>query len=361
MDRCQLSRLDSLLETSLTSLFLKTLAGEASSPPPIWLMRQAGRYLPEYREVRAGARGFLDLCYTPDLAVEVTLQPIRRYGFDAAILFSDILVVPDALGSDVTFVEGEGPKLSPIRDASGVSRLSKTGLHEHLAPVYETLRRLRQELPEETALIGFAGAPWTVASYMVEGGGSKEFQEARTFARKDPETFSALIGLVVDATTDYLIAQVEAGAQALQLFDSWAGVLPPSEFHRWCVLPLKAIVSAVKTAHPEIPIIAFPRGAGPLYRHFVDSVPVDGVSLDTTMPVDWAAENLKKVCLQGNLDPIALLSGGEDMLNDAAFLLNRLAGRAHIFNLGHGVLPPTNPDTVKRLVDFVRSYRPSSD
>ena len=344
----------------MASLFLQTLAGEASSPPPIWLMRQAGRYLPEYREVRAQAKGFLDLCYTPDYAVEVTLQPIRRYGFDAAILFSDILVVPDALGCDVRFVEGEGPKLETFRDERAVARLSKAGLHEHLAPVYETLRRLRQELPADTALIGFAGAPWTVASYMVEGGGSKEFQEARTFARRDPEAFSALIGLVTEATTDYLLAQIEAGAQVLQLFDSWAGVLPPSEFHRWCVLPLKSIVEAVKAQRPDIPIIAFPRGAGPLYRHFVDTVPVDGVSLDTTIPVDWARENLEKVCLQGNLDPIALLSGGEDMLKDTAFLLNTLAGRPHIFNLGHGVLPPTNPDTVKRLVDFVRSYRPSS-
>lgn len=345
----------------MSSRFLQTLAGEAPSPPPIWLMRQAGRYLPEYREIRAQANGFLDLCYTPDLAVEVTLQPIRRYGFDAAILFSDILVVPDALGCEVTFVEGEGPKLETIRDGAAVSKLSKAALHEHLAPVYETLKRLRRDLPEETALIGFAGAPWTVASYMVEGGGSKEFQEARTFARRDPESFSALIDLVVEATVDYLSAQVEAGAEALQLFDSWAGVLPPSEFHRWCVRPLKTIVTSVKKNHPEIPIIAFPRGAGVLYRHFVEFVPVDGVSLDTSVPADWAAEQLPKVCLQGNLDPIALLSGGDGMLNDTRHLLNKLAGRPHIFNLGHGVLPPTNPDTVKRLVDFVRSYRPSSD
>lgn len=344
----------------MPSLFLDTLAGQASSPPPIWLMRQAGRYLPEYREVRREAAGFLDLCYTPELAVEVTLQPIRRYGFDAAILFSDILVLPDALGADVSFVEGEGPKLSPIRDEAGIARLSKGRLHDHLAPVYETLRRLRESLPEDTALIGFAGAPWTVTSYMIEGGGSKEFQEARLFARRDPESFSALIDLVTDATIDYLKAQVQAGAEALQLFDSWAGVLPPAAFHRYCEQPIDRIVRALKQAHPEIPIIAFPRGAGVLYRHFVETVPVDGVSLDTTVPAPWAVENLKKVCLQGNLDPIALLSGGDDMLNDARHLLNSFQGRPHIFNLGHGVLPPTNPDTVKRLVDFVRSYRPSS-
>jgi uroporphyrinogen decarboxylase len=323
-------------------------------------MRQAGRYLPEYRNVRKEASGFLNLCYTPELAVEVTLQPIRRYGFDAAILFSDILVLPDALGVEVSFVEGEGPKLVPIRNEADVSRLSKNRLHDHLAPVYETIRRLRQSLPEETALIGFAGAPWTVVSYMIEGGGSKEFQEARMFARRDVQTFSALIDLVTDATTDYLLAQVDAGAQALQLFDSWAGVLPPSAFHHWCERPIQRIVNAVKDVHPDIPIIAFPRGAGVKYQHFVETVPVDGVSLDTTVPAEWAAANLEKVCLQGNLDPIALLSGGDDMLNDARHLLNSFAGRPHIFNLGHGVLPPTNPDTVKRLIDFVRSYRPES-
>jgi uroporphyrinogen decarboxylase len=209
-------------------------------------------------------------------------------------------------------------------------------------------------------LIGFAGAPWTVASYMVEGGGSKEFQEARLFARRDPEAFSALIDLVTEATTDYLLAQIEAGAQALQLFDSWAGVLPPEQFHLWSERPLSSIVQAIKARHPDIPVIAFPRGAGVLYQRFVETVPVDGVSLDTTVPPGWAVKTLKKVCLQGNLDPISLLSGGEDMLNDTRHLLNTMAGRPYIFNLGHGVLPPTDPDTVKRLVDFVRSYRPSS-
>ncbi len=342
----------------MNSVFLETLGGRPSSPPPIWLMRQAGRYLPEYREVRRQVSGFLELCYTPELAVEVTMQPIRRYGFDAAILFSDILVVPDALGCDVKFVEGEGPKLRTIRDEASIAALNAGSLHQHLAPVYETIRRLREALPAETALIGFAGAPWTVTSYMVEGGGSKEFQETRTFARRDPEVFSALIDLVTEATADYLKSQVEAGAQALQLFDSWAGVLPPGQFHHWCERPIEKIVSTVKAAYPDIPIIAFPRGAGILYKRFVERIPVDGVSLDTTVPVDWANTALNKVCLQGNLDPIALLSGGEDMLNDTKFLLDTFAGRPFIFNLGHGVLPPTNPDTVKRLIDFIRSYRP---
>lgn len=342
----------------MSPVFLDTLAGLSASPPPIWLMRQAGRYLPEYREIRRGVSGFLELCYTPELAVEVTLQPIRRYGFDAAILFSDILVVADALGCAVDFVEGEGPKLQTIRDGAAVSGLSMASLHGHLAPVYETIRRLRKSLPEETALIGFAGAPWTVACYMVEGGGSKEFQEARLFARRDPEAFSALIDLVTQATTDYLLAQVEAGAQALQIFDSWAGVLPPEQFHLWCERPIETIVRAVKDRHPALPIIAFPRGAGVLYQRFVETVPVDAVSLDTTVPAAWANDALKKVCLQGNLDPIALLAGGEGMLNDARHLLNTFADRPYVFNLGHGVLPPTNPDTVKRLIDFVRSHRP---
>ncbi|MGH1483185.1 MAG: uroporphyrinogen decarboxylase [Geminicoccales bacterium] len=342
----------------MTSVFLDTLRGHVSSPPPIWLMRQAGRYLPEYREVRRGVSGFLELCYTPELAVEVTMQPIRRYGLDAAILFSDILVVPDALGCDVAFVEGEGPKIKPIRDGAALARLNGGSLHQHLAPVYETIKRLRQSLPTETALIGFAGAPWTVACYMVEGSGSKEFQEARMLARRDPEVFSALIDLVTQATIDYLLAQVKAGAQALQLFDSWAGVLPPEQFHQWCERPIGKIVGAVKAVHPDLPIIAFPRGAGVLYQQFVERIPVDGVSLDTTVPPEWASTALKKVCLQGNLDPIALLSGGDDMLNEARHLLNTFAERPFIFNLGHGVLPPTDPDTVKRLIDFVRSYRP---
>ncbi len=344
----------------MCSAFLDTLKGQPSSPPPIWLMRQAGRYLPEYREIRRQVSGFLELCYTPDLAVEVTMQPIRRYGMDAAILFSDILVVADALGCHVDFVEGEGPKLETIRDQRSVSALSMNALHDRLAPVYETIRRLRQSLPAKTALIGFAGAPWTVASYMFEGGGSKDFQEARLFARRDPDGFSALMDLVTKATTSYLLRQIEAGVQAVQLFDSWAGVLPADQFRRWCVAPMAAIVGAVRAARPEVPIIAFPRGAGILYQEFVETVPVDGVSLDTTVPIEWADNALHGVCLQGNLDPIALLAGGDCMLNDTRHLLNIMAGRPFAFNLGHGVLPQTDPDSVRRLIDFVRSYRPGS-
>jgi uroporphyrinogen decarboxylase len=343
----------------LTSLLLDALAGRDCPRPPIWLMRQAGRYLPEYRKVRQQFGGFLELCYTPEFAVEVTHQPIRRYGLDAAILFSDILVVPDALGCKVTFVEGEGPRLETVRTRAALERLTGMDrLHEHLAPVYETVRRLRATLPEDVALIGFAGAPWTVAAYMVEGGGSKEYLEPRLLARTEPELFQALIDLVTEATTRYLLRQIEAGAQVLQIFDSWAGVLPPDQFLRWCQQPVARIVDRIKADHPEIPIIAFPRGAGFLYQRFVEQVTIDGVSLDSTVPAGWARDSLSSVCLQGNLDPVLLLEGGSAMLDGARHLLDRFAGRRHIFNLGHGVLPPTDPDAVARLVDFVRDYRP---
>lgn len=331
------------------------------SRPPIWLMRQAGRYLPEYRELRSQASGFLELCYTPDLAVEITLQPIRRYGMDGAIVFSDILVVADALGCAVEFVEGEGPRLSPVRSEAAVARLSSASLHQHLAPVYETLRRLRADLSAETALIGFAGAPWTVVAYMVEGGGSKEFYQARTFARREPEAFAALIDLVTTATIDYLRAQIDAGADVVQLFDSWAGVLPEPEFLRWSLEPMARIGAALKTSHPETPIIAFPRGTGVLYRRFADVASIDGLSLDTTMPLSWAREALGRCCLQGNLDPIALLTGGDTMRSEAKRIVDALAGQRFIFNLGHGVLPETDPNAVADLVDFVRAMELPTD
>jgi uroporphyrinogen decarboxylase len=297
-------------------------------------MRQAGRYLPEYREVRSGVSGFLELCYTPELAVEVTLQPIRRYGFDAAILFSDILVVPDALGQHVRFAEGEGPKLEPIRDAAGLARLRDDGLHDRLAPVYETVRRLSRELPEEVTLIGFAGAPWTVSTYMVEGGSSRDFAITRGWSLADPEGFERLIDLVTFSTAEYLCRQVEAGAQALQLFDSWAGVLPEDAFERWVVEPNARIVSIVKQRFPDVPVIGFPRGAGVLYERYIDATSVDAVSLDTTVPLAWAAERLQpKVTVQGNLDPQVLLVGGkalETRTREIAQLLQVIRdGKAH--------------------------------
>jgi len=325
--------------------------------PPIWLMRQAGRYLPEYRALRQQAKSFLELCYTPDLAAEITLQPVRRYGMDAAILFSDILVITDALGGSVEFVEGQGPQLIPFRERADLARLSLADLPGHLEPVYATLRRLRRQLPPEVALIGFAGAPWTVAAYMVEGHGSKEFAQARTLARRDPACFAALIDLLTEATTVHLLAQIDAGAQVVQLFDSWAGVLPEPEFVRWCQEPAARIVTALKRARPAVPVIAFPRGAGALSRAYLDAVPVDGLSLDTTMPLDWARRTLGRVCLQGNLDPVALLVGGRTMLDEAERIVAALAGSRFVFNLGHGVLPETDPGSVAALVAYIKSLR----
>jgi uroporphyrinogen decarboxylase len=338
--------------------FLAALAGEKRARPPVWLMRQAGRYLPEYRAVRSGVGSFLELCYTPELAVEVTLQPIRRYGFDAAILFSDILVVPDALGAEVRFVEGEGPQLTPLRGEADLARLGLSGLHEHLEPVYETVRRLAAALPPEVALIGFAGAPWTLAAYMVEGGGSKEFLAARRLARREPLLFGRLIDLLTEAVTLYLSRQVEAGAEALQLFDSWAGVLPEPELRHWCIEPTRRIVEALRARHPDVPVIAFPRGIGASYAAFAREVPVQGLSLDTTVPVAWAARELqgeKPLCLQGNLDPVALLGDRGDLVREASRIVGAYGNRPFVFNLGHGVSQETPPEAVACLVDYLKS------
>ena len=346
------------METTLSQdqkAFLRALAGETLSPPPFWLMRQAGRYLPEYRQVRAGCNGFLDLCYTPEKATEVTLQPLRRYNFDAAILFSDILVIPDALGQPVAFKEGEGPKLNPIRDAAGLAILSKDKLQSHLAPVFETVSRLSKAIPETTALIGFAGSPWTVATYMVEGAGSKEFVETKKLAYGQPSVFKALIDLLVDATGDYLISQIDHGAEVIQLFDSWAGVLPEEEFSKWVIEPTAKLVARIKDERPGIPVIGFPRGAGALLLPFVERTGVDAVSLDTGVPLDWAAKHIQpKVTVQGNLDPVMLIAGGEAMDHAIDHVLKTLGKGPFIFNLGHGILPSTPPENVARLADRVK-------
>jgi uroporphyrinogen decarboxylase len=338
--------------------FLRALAGETVTPPPFWLMRQAGRYLPEYRQTRTRAKGFLDLCYSPDLATEVTLQPLRRYGMDAAILFSDILVLPHALGQDVWFVEGEGPRLTPIRDAAGVDRLDLGGLHTRLTPVYETVRRLSQAIPATTALIGFAGAPWTVATYMVEGSGSKEFAETKKLAYGQPAVFARLMEALVTATGDYLIAQIDAGAEVIQLFDSWAGVLPEDQFARWVIEPTRALVARLKAERPQVPVIGFPRGAGLLYERYVGETGVAGVSLDTTVPLDWAAQVLQPHCtVQGNLDPQWVVAGGPAMLEAADRVFEKLGKGPFIFNLGHGITPAASPDHVAQLADRIRSWR----
>ncbi len=339
-------------------LLLRALKREILPRPPIWLMRQAGRYLPEYRETRAKAKGFLDLCFTPELAVEVTLQPIRRYGFDAAILFSDILVIPHALGQKVGFEEGTGPRLEAVTDDAARARLSAGRLHEILAPVYETVRRLRAELPADCALIGFAGAPWTVATYMVEGGGSKDFASVKTWAYRDPDGFQRLIDLLVEATTDYLAAQVDAGAEVLQIFDTWAGALPEAALRRWCLEPARAIVEGVRMRHPGVPVILFPRGAGTLYRDFAAEAGADALSLDVAVPLTWARDELQAASvLQGNLDPIQVVAGGEGMRRSARRILETLGPGPLIFNLGHGIVPQTPPEHVGELVRLVQGWK----
>ena len=344
--------------TSQKKLLLRALQGERLPRPPIWLMRQAGRYLPEYRAVRAKANGFLELCYTPELAAEVTLQPLRRYALDAAILFADLPLVADALGQKLDYREGEGPVLEPIRSSGELQRLSQVRLHERLAPVYETVGLLARRLPPEVTLIGFAGAPWTLATYMVEGGGSADHAFTKRWAFGDPDGFQQLIDLLVEAISAYLSRQVEAGAEALQLFDSWAGVLPEPAFRRWCIEPVTAIVKHLRTKHPQLPIIGFPRGAGLLYAGYAGATGVDAVSLDSTVPLGWATTAVQcDGCVQGNLDPQMLVVGGRAMATETARILRQLAGGPHIFNLGHGIVPQTPPEHVAALVEQVRTWQ----
>jgi uroporphyrinogen decarboxylase len=335
---------------------LAALAGERRATPPIWLMRQAGRYLPEYRELRAKAATFLDFCYDPALAVEATLQPIRRFGFDAAILFSDILVLPDALGQRVAFESGDGPRLDPIGDAESLAKLGREPDWSRLAPVFEALDRLKTALPSEVALIGFCGAPWTVASYMIAGRGTPDQAPARLFAYRHPDLFAALIDRLVDASAEYLIRQAAAGAEAVQIFDSWAGVLPPAEFDRWCVAPMAALAAKVRAKAPDAPIIAFPRGAGTQLAKFAPLTDIGAIGLDTAVEPKVADAALPgRLALQGNLDPLALVAGGPRLDEETDRVLEGFAApRAHIFNLGHGVLPGTPVGHVERLVARVR-------
>jgi uroporphyrinogen decarboxylase len=346
-------------DASETRRLLQPFAGRALSPPPIWLMRQAGRYLPEYRAVRAKAGSFLDLCYDPVLAAEVTLQPIRRYGFDAAILFSDILVVPDALGQRVAFVDGDGPRLDPIRAQADFVRLSRAATRPKFARVGETVARLRQDLPRETTLIGFCGAPWTVATYMVGGRGSADQADARLWAYRDRAGFARLIEILVEASIDYLAMQAEAGADVLQIFDTWAGSLPPREFEAWVVAPTARIVSAIRAKHPQVPIVGFPRGAGEKIGAYAAATGVQGIGCDTGMSVEHMAElaRARNVVVQGNLDPMLLVAGGEEMELQISGLLRGLAGVPYIFNLGHGIVPETPPENVGRLVELVRKAK----
>jgi uroporphyrinogen decarboxylase len=338
---------------------LRTLSGEAVWPPPVWLMRQAGRYLPEYRAVRAGVKDFVALCTTPALAAEVTLQPIRRYGFDAAILFSDILMLPWALGHGLEFKEGEGPVLPPLRDAAAVAALDPAQVAARVAPIMETVQRVRAGLTAEgfgeTTLIGFAGAPFTVACYMVEGGGSKDFAAVRGMAYAQPDLFARLIDVLTEASIEYLSAQVTAGAEALMLFDSWAGVLSPSLFRAHCVAPAWRIVTALKSRHPQVPVIGFPRLAGVMSRDYA-ATGVDGVGVDTGSDIAAIAAMLPAhIAVQGNLDPLAVVAGGPVMASETRAILDSMRGRPFIFNLGHGIVPQTPPEHVAALLEQVRA------
>jgi uroporphyrinogen decarboxylase len=340
----------------MTKTLLRALRGETLPTPPVWLMRQAGRYLPEYRATRAQAGDFLSLCYTPDLAAEVTLQPIRRYGFDAAILFADILLIPDALGADLWFVTGEGPRLSTITGPDGLKPLKgKDDIHDHLAPVYETVKILSRELPKETTLIGFAGAPWTVATYMIAGRGTPDQAPAHKLRQEDPATFDALINLLTDATIEYLSKQVEAGAEVVKIFDSWAGSLKGEAFDRYALEPAKKITQEMKQRFPGLPVIAFPREAGDKYIGFAKAVGADCLALDTSVDATWAAQHLQKDgCVQGNLDPKLMITGGDALRQEARRIVDALKNGPHIFNLGHGITPEADPENVHVLLEEIR-------
>ncbi|MBI4365386.1 MAG: uroporphyrinogen decarboxylase [Deltaproteobacteria bacterium] len=334
---------------------LRVLAGEHEAVPPVWMMRQAGRYLPEYRAVREKAGGFLDLCFNPELAAEVTLQPMRRFGFDAAILFSDILIVPLAFGRKVEFLVGEGPKLEPLSNGEALASLHDTIDGNVLAPIYETVRRVKSALNDTTTLIGFCGAPWTVATYMVAGEATPDQAPARLFAYRDPENFARLIDRLVQGSIEYLVGQLKAGAEVVQIFDTWAGVLSPRQFERWCIQPTQEIVAGVRRQIPDARIIGFPRGGGAMALPYVEMTGVDGIGLDWTFPRSLASGILQpRVAVQGNVDPLALLAGGEALDREVDDVIATLAGGPLIFNLGHGILPETPIAHVERMLKRVR-------
>ena len=338
----------------MSKLLLRALRGESVWPPPVWLMRQAGRYLPEYRAIRTQAGDFISLCTNPALAAEVTLQPIRRFGMDGAILFSDILILPWALGHGLQFKEGEGPVLPPLRDRAALDRLDPSRLTDRIAPVLETVRRVAADVGS-TALIGFAGAPFTVACYMIEGGGSKDFAATRGMAQGDPALFGALLDLLADATVEYLSAQAAAGAEALMLFDSWAGVLSPRLFAQHVTAPAARIAAALRARHPDVPLIGFPRLAGVQVAAYAAGAGLDAVALDTGADLAVAAAMLPAgVASQGNLDPMALVAGGRALELEARAILDAVRDRPHVFNLGHGIVPQTPPDHVAQLVKLIR-------
>lgn len=332
---------------------MRVLGGETLDTPPVWLMRQAGRYLPEYRETRAKAKDFLDLCYTPEMAIEVTLQPIRRFGFDAAILFSDILVIPDALGRSVRFEEGRGPLLDPI-DGAAIDALEMVDARDRLKPVLETVEGVRAQLPAGTTLLGFCGAPWTVATYMVAGKGTPDQAPARLFAYREPERFGKMLNLIADVSADYLVAQLQAGADAVQIFDSWAGVLDEDQFERWCIAPVKRIVDKVRAAIPGAKIIGFPKGAGRLYDSYRQKTGVTALGMDWTVPLGSACEMQAQGPVQGNLDPMRVIAGGKALDEGVDRILGALGKGPLIFNLGHGITPEAPIAHVEQLLRRIR-------
>ncbi len=344
-----------MMTKSSNKIFLKALQGEVLEQPPLWMMRQAGRYLDEYRKVREQAGSFLKLCYNPELACEVTLQPIRRFGFDASILFADILVVPDALGQNVRFETGEGPRLNPITNLEELKQLDLSKVDEKFNSIAETVKLIKAGLPKDTALIGFCGSPWTVATYIVGGQGTVNQAPARSVAYSDPEFFQALMDILVEASIDYLSRQVEAGAEALQLFDSWAGSLPVDQFECWIIEPTVRIVDALRAKYPHIPIIGFPRGAGPLYSRYIEAVNVQGVSVDETIDPKWARDHLQsKVTVQGNVDSLALMAGGDALKRQVDMVFEAWSEGPFIFNLGHGIQQFTPLDHVEQFIKLVR-------
>ncbi len=340
-----------------SKLILRALAGETLPTPPIWMMRQAGRYLPEYRATRAQAGDFLKLCYNPELAAEVTLQPIRRYGFDAAILFADILLIPQALGADLWFETGEGPRLSTLTTPAQLAALKPAdAVHDTLSPIYETLRILKRELPPQTALIGFAGAPWTVATYMIAGRGTPDQGPAHALKSADRATFSGLIDRIADATIEYLSAQIDAGAEVVKLFDSWAGSLKGDDFTDFAVKPTARIISALKAKHPNVPIIAFPREAGAGYIGFAAATGADCVAIDNSVTPEWAAEHVQNTgCVQGNLASRHMVTGGQELIDETRRVVDAFKGGPHIFNLGHGITPDADPENVALMIETVRA------
>ncbi|MEJ6688168.1 MAG: uroporphyrinogen decarboxylase [Paracoccaceae bacterium] len=335
---------------------LRALAGQTQSVPPIWMMRQAGRYLPEYRATRAQAGDFLSLCYNSELAAEVTLQPIRRYGFDAAIMFADILLIPQALGADLWFVTGEGPRLSTVTSAADLDQLRPADETDAtLNPIYETLRILSRALPAETTLIGFAGAPWTVATYMIAGRGTPDQGPAHKLMTENPDVFERLIDLLTEATIDYLSKQIDAGAEVVKLFDSWAGSLKGNDFERFSLAPIRRIITALKARHPNTPVIAFPREAGEKYLGFAKATGADCLALDNSVDPQWAAAHLQPDgCVQGNLKSSHMVSGGPALVEDTKRIVAAFRNGPHIFNLGHGITPQADPDNVQRMIDAVR-------